>query len=291
MNLLLIDKHSDIESPVHRLDPLVKLLSFLGFVVVVVLLPKGAFVSLLAALATLLCVALVSRVPLSFLFHRTLVITPFVLLVGAINLLGRGLDLLPGWALGDDEHLTGAVVQTGLTWIETLSSVARGAGPGSAGVGPGSSGSGLVLVSFVTMVAKSVISVFSFTLLLSTTGSAKLLGAARRVGLPPVLTVATGFMLRYVFVLVDELSRLRRSWEARRVGRLHWLAEFRYLGSLIGVLLIKSYERAERVYLAMCSRGFDGFVAVQTHDSVPVTSVVFPILLLGPVLAAMLLQR
>ena len=290
MNLLLIDKHSDIDSLVHRQDPLVKLLSFLAFVVVVVLLPKGAFVPLVAATVTLLCVALVSRVPLSFLLRRTLVVLPFVLLVGAVNLLGRGLDLIPAWAF-------------------------RGAGQGWTGASlvTKDGGSAAALVSFGTMAAKSFISVFGFGVLLSTTGSAKLLGSARRARLPAILTVATGFMLRYAFVLVSELSRLRRSWEARRVGRLHWLTELRYVGSLIGVLLIKSYERGERVYLAMCSRGFDGFAALEGRAPVsersdvssapargpsrfserlpvPVTSVLFPLLLLGPVLAAVLLR-
>ncbi len=288
MDLLLIDKHTDIQSAVHRQDPLVKLLSFVAFVVVVALLPRGAFVPLLIALVTLLCMTLVSRVPLGFLLRRTLVVVPFVLLVGAVNLLGRGLNLAPAWASR----------VAGLAWIGTTGVAAD-------------NGSGVALVSFATMAAKSFISVFSFGLLLSTTGSAKLLAAARRAGVPAVLTVATGFMLRYVFVLVSELSRLRRSWEARRVGRLHWLAEFRYLGSLIGVLLIKSYERAERVYLAMCARGFDGLAGFQGHDSVSpagggsaahdapliprrgrgsVTSVAFPLLLIGPVLVAALMR-
>ena len=265
MNLLLIDKHSDAESPVHRQDPLVKLLSFVAFVVVVVLLPKGAFVPLVTALVTVVCAALVSRVPMSFLMRRTLVVVPFVLLIGAVNLLGRGLDLTPAWAV-------------------------RSAGLDRMGVTPVTKdGNAAALVSFATMAAKSFISVFSFGLLLSTTGSARLLAAARRAGTPAVLAVATGFMLRYMFVLASELSRLRRSWEARRTGRLHWLTELRYLGSLVGVLLVRSYERAERVYLAMCSRGFDGFVSVQAHDAISVTSVVFPLLLLGPVLAALLL--
>lgn len=294
MNLYLIDKHSDVQSPVHDQDPLVKLLSFVAFVALVVLLPRGAFVPLLAALVTVLCMTLASRVPLDFLLRRTLVIVPFVLLVGAVNLLGRGLDLAPAWAvLGD------GIVRT------------------EAAAAPKDGGSAAALVSFATMAAKSFISVFAFGLLLSTTGSAKLLAAARRAGAPAVLTVATGFMLRYVFVLAAELSRLRRSWEARRVGRLHWLTEFRYLGSLIGVLLIKSYDRAERVYLAMCSRGFDGFAGLQEHDPSPpagsgssdsghggafraseprwvrgrlrLESGLFPLLLIGPVLAAALL--
>jgi cobalt/nickel transport system permease protein len=268
MNLFQIDKHSDLDSPVHRQDPLVKLLSFVVLVVVVVLMPKGAFVPLLTAAVTLLCVALVSRVPLGFLLRRTLVVVPFVLLIGAVNLVGRGLDLVPARQLSS-------------------------AGPGWAGASPVATAGGgsAPLVSFGTMAAKSLISVFSFGLLLSTTGSTKLLGAARRLGLPALLTVATGFMLRYVFVLAEELSRLRRSWDARRVGRLHWPAELRSIGSLIGVLWVKSFERAERVYLAMCSRGFDGFVSAQAHDPLALTDAVFPLLLLGPVVVAALVWR
>jgi len=272
MNLHVIDKHSDLDSSVHRQDPLVKLLSFVAFVVVVVLMPKGAFIPLLTAAVTLLCVALFSRVHLGFLLRRTLVVVPFVLLIGAVNLLGHGLDLIPAR----------------LPW-------AAGLGTGGAGR-LAESGSSAALVSFGTMAAKSFISVFSFGLLLSTTGSAKLLGAARRAGLPAVLTVATGFMLRYVFVLAEELSRLRRAWDARRVGRLHWLTELHYVGSLIGVLWVKSFERAERVYLAMCSRGFDDLVSAGTHDPVAVNpfavkGLVFPLLLLGPLVASALVCR
>jgi cobalt/nickel transport system permease protein len=240
MNLLMIDKFSEIDSPVHQLDPLIKLLSFLAFVVVVVLLPSGSFVPLAVALITLACVTLVSQLPLGFVLRRTLVVLPFVLLIGAVNLMGRGLDSL---------------------------------------------------ISSVTMAAKSVISVLGFTLLLSTTGSARLLAATRRMGLPAIMPVATGFMLRYVFVLADELSRLKRSWEARRVGRLRWFAELRYIGSLVGVLLIRSYERAERVYLAMCSRGFDGFLPVRQRDPISAKSAIFAVLLIGPLLVAAVLCR
>ncbi|MBN1504380.1 MAG: hypothetical protein JW952_04880, partial [Candidatus Eisenbacteria bacterium] len=213
-----------------------------------------------------------------FLLRRTLVVVPFVLLIGAVNLLGRGLDLAPAWGSWGSGH----------SWME---------------VGPAAKeGNDAALVSFGVMAVKSFISVFTFGLLLSTTGSARLLTAARRAGVPAILTVATGFMLRYLFVLVDELSRLRRSWEARRVGRLRWPAEFRYLGSLIGVLLVKSYERAERVYLAMCARGFDGLEPIARASRtgvaseapprrrVALTGALFPLLLLGPVLAAVLLR-
>lgn len=276
MNLFAIDRYSDMSSPVHRLDAIVKLPSFLTFVVAVVLLPSGSFRTLAVALVTLLCVALTSRVPMKFLIYRTVVVAPFVVLIGAFNLLGQGLDALSG------EATSGSGALLGHTWASSVFSVSSPLPPIVAGSG--------ALSKFLTMAGKSFVSVLSFTLLISTTGSARLLSAARRMGLPSLLTVATGFTLRYVFVLHDELTRLRRSWEARRLGRLAWLVELRYLGSLVGVLLIRSYERAERVYLAMCARGFDGYATVPSPSSFSRKDLAFPVLLLGPLTLVFLLH-
>jgi cobalt/nickel transport system permease protein len=279
MNLLHVDRHTDISSPVHRLDAIVKLPSFVAFVVVVAILPAGSFIALAVALATLLCVAVVSRVPVRFLLYRTLVVVPFVLMIGAFNLFGRGLDSLLGRVVTSD-------VLFGPLGVGGLLSAVTSTPDGAAGGVLSSTRDSRAVVLFFTMAAKSLLSVLSFTLLLSTTGSAKLLNATRRFGLPPVLATATGFMLRYVFVLFDELVRLRRSWESRRVGRLAWFVELRYLGSLIGVLLVRSYERAERVYLAMCARGFDGHVTLSPRSPIPLKSFAFPVFLLGPLVVA-----
>ncbi len=71
------------------------------------------------------------------------------------------------------------------------------------------------------------------------------------------------FMYRYLFVLVDEVNRMiaaRNARSARADGRvggsLAWRAKV--TGQMAGSLFLRSYERSERIYMAMLARGFDG---------------------------------
>ncbi|MCX5999217.1 MAG: energy-coupling factor transporter transmembrane component T, partial [Chloroflexi bacterium] len=71
------------------------------------------------------------------------------------------------------------------------------------------------------------------------------------------------FAYRYIFVLVDEAMRMWRARESRSLGRKR-LWQIRTLGSMIGILFIRSYERGERVYAAMVSRGYEGRIRLLT---------------------------
>ena len=51
---------------------------------------------------------------------------------------------------------------------------------------------------------------------------------------------------------------MRQARDCRRVGRAHAAAEMKLLGSMLGTLLLRSFERAERMYQAMLSRGSSG---------------------------------
>jgi cobalt/nickel transport system permease protein len=86
-----------------------------------------------------------------------------------------------------------------------------------------------------------------------------LLSGMRALHVPDVLVTLTGFTYRYLFVLVDEAMRLQTARDARSVGSggtLFWRAKV--LGAMIGSLFIRSYERSERIYQAMASRGYTG---------------------------------
>ena len=66
-------------------------------------------------------------------------------------------------------------------------------------------------------------------------------------------------MERYVHVLTDELSRMitaRRARSFRRGGILTWSL----ITGMLGMLLLRSFERAERVHAAMVARGWDGTI-------------------------------
>jgi cobalt/nickel transport system permease protein len=72
-----------------------------------------------------------------------------------------------------------------------------------------------------------------------------------------VLVMVASFAYRYIFVLVDEAERMERARDSRCYGG-RWLWHARVIGQMIGTLFLRGYERSERVYVAMVSRGFDG---------------------------------
>lgn len=75
----------------------------------------------------------------------------------------------------------------------------------------------------------------------------------------PVLLVAMlSFMYRYIFILWDELARLQQARDARDFGRGTLKQRWINNAHLIGLLLLRSMERAERTHQAMLARGWDG---------------------------------
>lgn len=86
----------------------------------------------------------------------------------------------------------------------------------------------------------------------------QLLSALRRAHAPAVLVALLAFMHRYLFVLWDELDRMRTARRARTFGEASLPLRCKTSGQLAGMLLIRAMDRAERVRGAMCARGWDG---------------------------------
>ncbi|MFE9248751.1 cobalt ECF transporter T component CbiQ [Streptomyces sp. NPDC007088] len=111
------------------------------------------------------------------------------------------------------------------------------------------------------VLAKGTLGVAASVLLASTTELRELLLGLQRLRLPPMLVQIASFMIRYGDVIADEMRRMRiaresRGFEAR--GVRHWGV----LAASAGALFIRSYERGERVHLAMMSRGYSGSMPV-----------------------------
>ena len=90
----------------------------------------------------------------------------------------------------------------------------------------------------------------------------QLLFTLHRFGMPKLLVAMLAFMYRYVFVLWDEYDRMQTARSARDFGGGSAALRWRIRSQLIGMLLIRSMSRAERVHGAMCARGWDGTVRV-----------------------------
>jgi cobalt/nickel transport system permease protein len=62
-------------------------------------------------------------------------------------------------------------------------------------------------------------------------------------------------MHRYLFVLVDEGERMRRARASRTFVRRRG-HQWQTLATIVGQLFVRASERAERIYAAMCARGW-----------------------------------
>jgi len=117
---------------------------------------------------------------------------------------------------------------------------------------------------FWNIAAKSFLCILTMILLVSTTKLPNLLKALEKMKVPLIFIMILSFMYRYIFVVTDELMRMQQAKKARSVGGSRWFHN-KVLANMIGVLFLRTYERAENVYLAMSSRGFDG--KIQTIDN------------------------
>jgi cobalt/nickel transport system permease protein len=108
-----------------------------------------------------------------------------------------------------------------------------------------------------TILIKNCLALFTILVLASVTPFPRLLAALRKLGVPAVLVSTLQFMDRYRHVLTDELGRMARARRARTFDRRHSLA-WTLLGGLIGMLFLRTFERAERVHGAMTARGWIG---------------------------------
>lgn len=107
------------------------------------------------------------------------------------------------------------------------------------------------------ILAKGTLGVLASLLLAATTTVRDLIVGLDRLRCPPILTQIVTFMLRYLQVLVDEARRMRIARLSRGDDpRFVW--QLRGFAAGIGALFLRAFERGERVYLAMVSRGYAG---------------------------------
>ena len=221
MKQVFLDEYSDLQSPLHQLDPRAKLVGFVALIIICVTTPPDLYAAFAAYLGLELVLVLVSRLPWKHVLKRMLIVLPFILVVAVF---------LPFFNKGGGSYNLGPV---------TVSS------------------HGLTVLWNVTI--KSTVSVLAIILLSSTTPFPEMLKGMERLRVPHLMTTLLSFMYRYIFVLMDELQRMRRARDSRG-WRGKWLWQVKVIGHMIAALFLRSYERGERVYAAMLARGYDGGV-------------------------------
>jgi len=228
MHFDAFDRYHETASFVHRLDPRVKVSVTLAFILSNALLPDGAWVAFGFSLVFLLLANILSNLGVLYTFKRSFVALPLAL--SAITVLFS----VPGQPLTSFHFI----------WDLTITDAG--------------------LLRFVSIVIRSWLSVQMAILLVATARFPDIVHALEHLRVPSILTTIIAFLYRYLFVLADEVFRLLRAREARSAaapgvrsgGSVVWRAGV--AGHMAGQLFLRSYERSDRVYNAMLSRGYTG---------------------------------
>jgi len=233
MHVHFLDPYQPRRSPVHQLDPRIKLVLALAFILTATLTSAGAWAAYILLFALVFSLAILSDLGAAYILKRSALALPFMLSALPVIFTTHG-DVSTSLTIGNWNLI---VYQPGL-------------------------------VRFTSIALKSWISVQAAILLTVSTPFPDLLMAMRSLGVPRLIVGVIGLMWRYLFVLADEALRLIRARSARsgdagdpglrRGGSPAWRA--RVAGGMAGNLFLRAFERSDRIYMAMLSRGYDGEV-------------------------------
>lgn len=118
----------------------------------------------------------------------------------------------------------------------------------------------------IAMVLRCTVSFLAGLWLVHVLPVPELLATLLRWKCPKLLVAMLAFMYRYIFILWDELARLRHARDARDFGQSSLALRWKGNAHLIGLLLLRAMERAERSHRAMLARGWDGSVRFLGDD-------------------------
>ncbi|MHB8157960.1 MAG: cobalt ECF transporter T component CbiQ, partial [Desulfocucumaceae bacterium] len=213
------------EKSLSGVDPRVKIVAIFGFVAVVSSLASIPLLALASAMIA--CLALVAGISPGHLLRRIALVLPFT---------GFVLVFIPF-------AVPGEAVFTLQAGFFTLSATDQG------------------LDRAAILSLRVLGAVLAVNLLTSTTSINNLMKALRDLKIPVIFVQVLEFTVRYIYVLAAEVKRMRVARKSRcfQAGKgLFDMYTFRTLGQLVGTLFARSWDRGERIYSAMLSRGYSG---------------------------------
>lgn len=112
------------------------------------------------------------------------------------------------------------------------------------------------MIFMLTLMIKGIFCVMASYLLVVTTGMGQICYALRLLHIPEEIVTVIMLMHRYLMVLIKEVERLQQTYRLRAPGQKG--LQFKAWGSFVGLLLLRSVDKAEGVYESMKLRGFQG---------------------------------
>ncbi|MEZ4735468.1 MAG: cobalt ECF transporter T component CbiQ [Caldilineaceae bacterium] len=232
------DQYRYGQTLLHRLDPRTKVVLTLLFVLTVSLTPFGAFGAYITLFAFLMVATLWAHIEPAYLLKRSLIALPFALAAVTLPF------TVPGNPLFTLPILGGVTISDAGT------------------------------VRFISILIKSWLSLQMAIILVTVTAFPAILWSLRALRIPPPLIAIVSLLYRYLFVLFEEAQRLMRARAARSAskdgmssgGSLVWRGQV--AGRMAGSLMLRSFERSERIYNAMLARGYRGQLLSMEHSHI-----------------------
>ena len=223
MHLPEIDKYAHLKSMFHSWDPRLKIVSLSFLILVIVGLSD--LESAFLALVTAVTLVFVSRIPFNFVFKQLKWVIVFSLFFLVIMTVS-----VPG----------GREIKLGFINLYEK---------------------GFLLASLIGLRAVSIC-----LIIFPMAGTAKFhetLKAFEKLRVPNKLIQLIMFTYRYIFVFIEEWSRMRRAAESRGFRKRTDIKTLRTTANMTGMLFVRGYERTQRVYQSMRSRGYNGHLMIQ----------------------------
>ncbi len=246
-----LDHHREGNSLVHRFDPRLKIILMFFFIIIVVTINYDNRYWLLVYFSIPLALAIISNISLLHFLSKLLKLYPMIFFITLF------IPFLP--TRGETPDRFFGIPLSPLGWQK-----------------------------FILINAKAILILFLSIVLTCTTDFMRLLKGLEKFRIPTLILAILSFMYRFIFLLIDELERLVMAYRSRYL-HLSFSRKAKVVASMIGLLFVRTYERGERIYLAMESRGFQGTIYILNdlrwgkRDSV--AAVVFILVLLTPLLS------
>ncbi|GAP20259.1 cobalt ECF transporter T component CbiQ [Leptolinea tardivitalis] len=226
----MLEQYRDRNSLIHTVHARVKIIFTLVFILAVNLTPAGTWTGFILYFSILISIIMLSRLGIRYVLKRSLFALPFIL--SAIPLIFWGPEPVNHiWLLNRVQ------VPFSLVGLERC----------------------------ISITLKAWLSVQAAIVLTGTTPFSSIIEGFRQIHVPLILISIIELMWRYLFVIVDEVTRMMRARTSRSTqigkpyhsgGSVLWRAQV--TGNMAGSLFLRSIERSERVYAAMLSRGYTG---------------------------------
>lgn len=138
------------------------------------------------------------------------------------------------------------------------------------------------VISMATLIAKGVLSVLASYFLIATTSIENICYALRIIHIPKIFVTVVLLIYRYIILFLKEVERMTTAYELRAPNQkgIH----IKVWGSMVGMLLLRSIDRAQTVYESMLLRGFDGEFKMKSSGESLLKSYIYCIFWIGAII-------